>query len=125
MIIAGPSETHAEMAIASLEHGKHTLVEIPIAMNLAGAETGRRLSRRNSGLTLGLVHPMRFREERLPVVDRVHRGEERVSHVQGRFFIRTVGQRGSHRTAAQLDRQPAVAPHHPPGRFRALDGLRR
>ena len=39
VIIAGPSETHAEMALASLEHGKHTLVEIPIAMNLDGAET--------------------------------------------------------------------------------------
>jgi len=38
VIIAGPSETHAEMALASLEHGKHTLVEIPIAMNLDGAE---------------------------------------------------------------------------------------
>ena len=38
VIIVGPSETHAEMALASLEHGKHTLVEIPIAMNLDGAE---------------------------------------------------------------------------------------
>src|SRR3954452_12304286 len=37
VIIAGPSETHADMAVASLEAGKHTLVEIPIAMNLAGA----------------------------------------------------------------------------------------
>ena len=35
VIVAGPSETHAEMAVASLEHGKHTLVEIPIAMNLS------------------------------------------------------------------------------------------
>jgi 2-hydroxy-4-carboxymuconate semialdehyde hemiacetal dehydrogenase len=34
VIIAGPSETHADMALAALEHGKHTLVEIPIAMNL-------------------------------------------------------------------------------------------
>jgi 2-hydroxy-4-carboxymuconate semialdehyde hemiacetal dehydrogenase len=30
---------------------------------------------------------MRFRRERQPVVERVRRGEERVSHVQGRFFI--------------------------------------
>src|SRR6266705_2959180 len=33
VIIAGPSETHAEMALAALERGKHVLVEIPIAMN--------------------------------------------------------------------------------------------
>jgi 2-hydroxy-4-carboxymuconate semialdehyde hemiacetal dehydrogenase len=35
VIIAGPSETHADMALAAIEAGKHTLVEIPIAMNLA------------------------------------------------------------------------------------------
>ena len=38
-------------------------------------------------MTLGVVHPMRFRQERLPVVERIGAGEERVSHVQGRFFI--------------------------------------
>ena len=38
VIIAGPSETHADMALAAIEAGKHTLVEIPIAMNLDGAE---------------------------------------------------------------------------------------
>jgi 2-hydroxy-4-carboxymuconate semialdehyde hemiacetal dehydrogenase len=86
VIIAGPSETHADMAVAALEAGKHTLVEIPIAMNLAGAERVVDTAR-DRGLTLGVVHPMRFRAERLPIVDRVHRGLERVSHHQGRFFI--------------------------------------
>lgn len=86
VIVAGPSETHADMAIASLEAGKHTLVEIPIAMNLAGAERVVATAR-DRDLTLGLVHPMRFRRERQPVVDRIHRGMERISHHQGRFFI--------------------------------------
>jgi 2-hydroxy-4-carboxymuconate semialdehyde hemiacetal dehydrogenase len=86
VIIAGPSETHADMAVASLEHGKHTLVEIPIAMNLEGAERVVATAKER-GLTLGVVHPMRFREERLPVAERVRRGEERVTHVHGRFFI--------------------------------------
>jgi 2-hydroxy-4-carboxymuconate semialdehyde hemiacetal dehydrogenase len=86
VIIAGPSETHADMALASLEAGKHTLVEIPIAMNLDGAERVVATAR-DKGLTLGVVHPMRFRKERHPVVDRIHRGVERVSHHQGRFFI--------------------------------------
>ena len=94
VIVAGPSETHAEMAVASLEHGKHTLVEIPIAMNLEGAEKVVALAKER-GLTLGVVHPMRFREERLPVVDRVNRGEERVTHVQGRFFIRRLDNVGA------------------------------
>lgn len=86
VVIAGPSETHAEMAVAALEHGKHVLVEIPIAMNLEGAERVVAAARER-GLTLGVVHPMRFRHERQPVVERIRRGEERVSHVQGRFFI--------------------------------------
>ena len=41
VIIAGPSETHADMALAAIEAGKHTLVEIPIAMNLDGRRAGR------------------------------------------------------------------------------------
>ena len=86
VIVAGPSETHAEMTIAALEHGKHTLVEIPIAMNLADAERIVALAEEH-GLTLGVSHPMRFREERLPVAERVCRGEERVTHTHGRFFI--------------------------------------
>jgi 2-hydroxy-4-carboxymuconate semialdehyde hemiacetal dehydrogenase len=86
VIIAGPSQTHADMAIASLEAGKHTLVEIPIAMNLDGAERVVATAR-DRDLTLGVVHPMRFRRERQPVVDRIHRGMERISHHQGRFFI--------------------------------------
>ena len=78
VIIAGPSETHAEMSLAALEQGKHVLVEIPIAMNLAGAEAVVAAAAER-GLTLGVVHPMRFRTERLPMVDRIGRGEERVS----------------------------------------------
>src|SRR3954447_23813764 len=94
VIIAGPSETHADMAVASLEAGKHTLVEIPIAMNLEGAERVVATAR-DRGLTLGVVHPMRFREERLPIAERVRQGQERVSHVQGRFFIHRLSNVGA------------------------------
>jgi 2-hydroxy-4-carboxymuconate semialdehyde hemiacetal dehydrogenase len=94
VIIAGPSETHAGMAVAALEHGKHTLVEIPIAMNLEGAERVVATAR-DRDLTLGVVHPMRFRKERLPIVERVRQGEERVSHVQGRFFIHRLSNVGA------------------------------
>src|SRR5205085_3806909 len=37
-ILATPSDQHEEQAVRSLEAGKHTLVEIPIAMSLKGAE---------------------------------------------------------------------------------------
>ncbi len=94
VIIAGPSETHAEMSLAALEQGKHVLVEIPIAMNLEGAEAVVNAAKER-GLTLGVVHPMRFRTERQPIVDRIRRGEERVSHVQGRFFIHRLANVGA------------------------------
>lgn len=86
VIIAGPSETHADMALRSLEHGKHTLVEIPIAMNLADAERVVAAAEER-GLTLGVSHPMRFRAEHASVAERVHRGEERLSQTHGRFYI--------------------------------------
>ena len=86
VVIAGPSETHAEMATRSLEAGKHTLVEIPIAMNLADSERVVAVARER-GLTLGLSHPMRFRQEHAAVAERVGNGEERVYHTHGRFYI--------------------------------------
>ncbi|MBV9794481.1 MAG: Gfo/Idh/MocA family oxidoreductase [Actinobacteria bacterium] len=86
VILATPSETHADMAIAALAHGKHTLVEIPIAMDLDGAQRVVAAARKH-GRTLGVVHPMRFRPERAELVRRVGRGEERVTHVHGRLFL--------------------------------------
>jgi 2-hydroxy-4-carboxymuconate semialdehyde hemiacetal dehydrogenase len=38
VILANPSEQHAETALAALNASKHTLVEIPLAMNLADGE---------------------------------------------------------------------------------------
>ena len=58
VIIAGPSETHAEMSLKSITAGKHTLVEIPIAMNLEGAE-GVVAAAKEKNVALGVVHPMR------------------------------------------------------------------
>jgi len=86
VIIAGPSETHVDMALAALERGKHTLVEIPIAMNLEGAEKVVAAAK-EAGLTLGVSHPMRYRQERHPVVERIRRGEERITQTHGRFYI--------------------------------------
>ena len=94
VIIAGPSEVHADMTLAALEQGKHVLVEIPIAMNLAGAEAIVDAAKQR-GLTLGVVHPMRYRPERAPVIDRIRVGAERVSHVQGRFFIHRLSNVGA------------------------------
>jgi 2-hydroxy-4-carboxymuconate semialdehyde hemiacetal dehydrogenase len=87
MVILGtPSDQHEEQAIRCLGAGKHTLIEIPIAMSRAGAERVVAAGER-SGKVYGLSHPMRFRREREPLRRRVRAGEETIRHIAGRFFI--------------------------------------
>jgi 2-hydroxy-4-carboxymuconate semialdehyde hemiacetal dehydrogenase len=87
VIVANPSEQHAETARRVLEHGKHALVEIPLAMTLAETEQLVGLAA-TSGLTLGVVHPLRARPELIALRARVDRGEERIRQIAGRFYIR-------------------------------------
>ena len=87
VILATPSDQHEEQAVRSLEAGKHTLIEIPIAMSLEGAERVVAAGER-SGKVYGLSHPMRFRRERDELMRRTRAGEERIRHVAGRFFIK-------------------------------------
>lgn len=94
VILATPSEQHEAQAIASLEAGKHTLIEIPIAMSLAGAERVVAAGER-SGKIYGLSHPMRFRHEREALRARVAAGEERIRHIAGRFFIKRLANIGA------------------------------
>ena len=100
VIVASPSELHADMALRCLAHGKSTLVEIPMAMSYAAAERVVQEAERR-GLTLGVVHPMRFRKERAPLRERLANGEEHIRHIHGRFFIhrlKNVGATGYHRS---------------------------
>jgi len=87
VILATPSDQHEEQAIKSLQAGKHTLIEIPIAMSLRGAERVVAAGER-SGKIYGLSHPMRFQYERTALLARARAGEEDIRHVAGRFFIK-------------------------------------
>jgi 2-hydroxy-4-carboxymuconate semialdehyde hemiacetal dehydrogenase len=87
VIVGSPSEVHEEQAIRCLEAGKHVLIEIPVAMSLAGAERVVSAGEK-SGRVYGLCHPMRFRREREALRHRVRSGEERIRHIAGRFFIK-------------------------------------
>ncbi len=86
VILATPSEGHEAEAVRCLDAGKHTLIEIPVAMSLAGAERVVAAGER-SGKVYGLSHPMRFRQEREALRARLLAGEERMRHFAGRFFI--------------------------------------
>jgi 2-hydroxy-4-carboxymuconate semialdehyde hemiacetal dehydrogenase len=87
VVVASPSELHETQAIECLEAGKHTLIEIPIALSLAGAERVVAAGER-SGKVYGLCHPMRFRREREALRARIAAGEENIRHIAGRFFIK-------------------------------------
>jgi 2-hydroxy-4-carboxymuconate semialdehyde hemiacetal dehydrogenase len=87
VILATPSDQHEAQAVQCLEAGKHTLIEIPIAMNLKGAERVVAAGER-SGKVYGLSHPMRFRREREKLLARTRAGEEEIRHIAGRFFIK-------------------------------------
>ena len=86
VILATPSETHAESALLSLRTGKPVLVEIPLAMNLLDAE--RIIEEADArALTLGVVHPLRARVELAELRERVVSGAERVRQAAGRLFM--------------------------------------
>jgi 2-hydroxy-4-carboxymuconate semialdehyde hemiacetal dehydrogenase len=87
VILGTPSEQHEEQAIRCLAAGKHTLVEIPIALTLSGAERVVAAAAK-SGKTFGVCHPMRFRKERDALRGRIKAGEEKIRHIAGRFFIK-------------------------------------
>ncbi len=87
VILATPSEQHEEQAIKSLQAGKHTLIEIPVAMSLRGAERVIAAGEK-SGKVYGLSHPMRYRREREALRARIRAGEEHIRHIAGRFFIK-------------------------------------
>jgi 2-hydroxy-4-carboxymuconate semialdehyde hemiacetal dehydrogenase len=87
VIVASPSELHEQQALRCLEAGKHTLIEIPVALSLAGAERVIAAGEK-SGKVYGLCHPMRFRREREALRARIKAGDETIRHIAGRFFIK-------------------------------------
>ena len=94
VILATPSEQHEAQALACFAAGKPVLIEIPLALSLAGAgrvaEAGAR-----AGVVWGLCHPMRFRRERTALRARIAAGEEQIRHIAGRFFIRRLTNMGA------------------------------
>jgi len=87
VIIGSPSDQHEAQALKCLAAGKHTLIEIPVAMSLKGAERVIAAGEK-CGKVYGLCHPMRFRRERETLRDRMRRGDEKIRHIAGRFFIK-------------------------------------
>jgi len=94
VVIATPSESHPAFAQKSIAAGKHTLLEIPIAMTLEESEAVVAAAEA-AGVTFGLCHPMRVQQEYGPIRDRIAAGEETIRHIAGRFFIHRLSNVGA------------------------------
>lgn len=90
VILATPTPVHAAQAIECLEAGKHVLVEIPMADNLADAERLVAAQRAN-GLVAMAGHTRRFNPSHQWIRNRVQAGELTIQQmdVQTYFFRRS------------------------------------
>jgi 2-hydroxy-4-carboxymuconate semialdehyde hemiacetal dehydrogenase len=86
VVVANPSEDHAATALLALQHDKHVLVEIPLAMSFRDAERVVHEAATRSR-ALGVVHPLRARPDLIALRERIARGDERVRHIAGRLFM--------------------------------------
>ena len=87
VVVAGPAQLHAEVAIAALEAGKHVMVIKPLALFLKDAE-GLRRAAEDRGLVLAMGHDRCF----LPAVDELRNrvkagGLGRIIHAEGDFCV--------------------------------------
>lgn len=89
VILATPTGMHAAQSIAAFEVGKHTLIEIPMADNLADSEAIVAAQER-AGLVGMVAHTRRFNPSHQWVRARIESGEYAIQHfvVQTFFFRR-------------------------------------
>ena len=88
-ILATPTQLHAAQAIETMRAGKHVLVEIPMADNLADSSELVRVQQ-ETGVTAMVCHTRRFNPSHQWVHDRIRRGELTLQHlvVETYFFRR-------------------------------------
>lgn len=87
-ILTSPTQLHASQAIQAMEAGKHVLVEIPMADNLADSEAVVATQER-TGLTAMVCHTRRFNPSHQWIHDRIVSGELTLQHlVVETFFFR-------------------------------------
>ena len=90
VILATPTQLHAEQAIAAMRAGKHVLIEIPMADSLTDAEHIARVQQ-ETGLVAMADHVRRFNPSHQWVHNRIEAGELTLQQldVQTFFFRRT------------------------------------
>jgi len=90
VILATPTQMHAEQTLACLAAGKHVQVEIPLADSLAGAQAVV-AAQKKTGLVAMCGHTRRFNPSHQYVHHKIRAGEFKLQQmdVQTYFFRRT------------------------------------
>ena len=90
VILATPTQMHADQTVACLKAGKHVQVEIPLADSLKGADEVLALQKK-TGLVAMVGHTRRFNPSHQFVHNRIKAGEFNIQQmdVQTYFFRRT------------------------------------
>ena len=90
VILATPTQVHAAQAIQCMKAGKHVLVEIPMADNLADSQEVVKVQR-ETGLTAMAGHVRRFNPSHQWIHNKIKAGEIKVLQmdVQTYFFRRS------------------------------------
>jgi 2-hydroxy-4-carboxymuconate semialdehyde hemiacetal dehydrogenase len=90
VIIASPTQIHAEQAIQAMRAGKHVLIEIPIADTLADSEEILHVAQQ-TGVVAMAGHVRRFNPSHQYVHNKITAGELKIQQmdVQTYFFRRT------------------------------------
>jgi len=90
VILATPTQMHASQAEQCMRAGKHVMIEIPVADNLADAERLLRVQKETGVVCMG-GHPRRFNPSHQWIHQRIKAGELKVQQmdVQTYFFRRT------------------------------------
>jgi 2-hydroxy-4-carboxymuconate semialdehyde hemiacetal dehydrogenase len=87
-LLTTPTQLHASQAIKSLDSGKHTLIEIPMADNLADSEA-LVAKQAETGLIAMVCHTRRFNPSHHWIHQRILAGELTLQHlVVDTFFFR-------------------------------------
>lgn len=90
VILATPTQMHAQQAEACMRAGKHVMIEIPVADNLADAERILQVQK-DTGLIVMGGHTRRFNPSHQWIQQRIRAGELKIQQmdVQTYFFRRT------------------------------------
>jgi 2-hydroxy-4-carboxymuconate semialdehyde hemiacetal dehydrogenase len=90
VINTGPSQLHAEHSKYAIERGKHVLLEIPMALNLADSEYLAALER-DSGLTCMVCHTRHFMTGLRALKQMLLDGDLHLHHIVAQtYFFRRV-----------------------------------